>query len=216
LGEQRMNTPETSLTLSAARSTGLIDFETAVVVSPMIYPAQPRLVVTGAKPYPSMTVELVPLMYIRQPEYWGIEVIGSASGLVPAHVPIPVPYSVELDLTGIGGTVGIEVIGASHTEQIALAPEETTQFVGAVEGGRFRPMYPASVRTLSLRLTTASIKDDASAEDREIDLSRYEGSILRVLGRHEGGWFYSATVVEEVRESILSIVARQVLAGRAS
>jgi hypothetical protein len=211
-----MNASEPSSMLSAARSTGLIDFETAVVVSPMIYPPQPRLVVTGTKPYPSMTVELVPLMYIRQPEYWGIEVIGSASGLVPAHVPIPVPYSVELDLTGIAGTLGIEVIGASHTQQIPLAPEETTQFVGSVEGGRFRPLHPASAQHLSLRLTTASVKDDASAEDREIDLSRYDGSILRVLGRHEGGWIHSATIVEEVRESILSIVARQVLAGPAS
>lgn len=209
-----MNAPQTHL--PPAQSTGLIDFESAVVVSPMIYPPQPRLVVSGKKPYPSMAVELVALTYIRQPEYWGIEVIGSASGLVPVHVPVATPYTVELDVGDVTGTVGIEVIGASHTQQLPLAPEESTQFVGTVEGNQFRPMYPASVAGHPLRLTTASVKDDAGAEGHEIDLGRYEGSILRVLGRHEGGWIHSAVIVEQVQESILSIVARRAFADRAS
>lgn len=210
-----MNAPEShpSISLPPSKSTGLIDFETAAVISPMIYPPQPRLVVTGAKPYPGMTVELVPLTYMRQPEYWGIEVIGSSRGLVPVHLPAPMPYTVELDIRGVTGTIGVEVIGASHTEQLPLVPQEGTEFVGTVEGNRFRPLYPDSARALSLRLTTAGVKDDAGAEAGEIDLAPYGRSMLRVLGRHEGDWVHSAVIAEEVPDSILSIVARRVLAA---
>ena len=34
------------------------------------------LIVKGKKPYLNMRVLLAPLIYARQPEYWGIEVIG--------------------------------------------------------------------------------------------------------------------------------------------
>jgi hypothetical protein len=34
----------------------------------------------------------------------------------------PVPYRVELDLVGITGTEGVEVIGASHTEKVSVTP----------------------------------------------------------------------------------------------
>ncbi len=211
-----MNVPEShpSMSLPPAKSTGLIDFETATVISPMIYPPQPRLVVSGSKPYPSMTVQLVPMTYLRQPEYWGIEVIGSSAGLAPVQLPVSVPYTVELDIRHCTGTVGLEVIGATHTELIPLVPEESAEYVGIVEHQRFRPLYPDSAGDVPVRLTTAGLKDDAGAESREIDLTRYEGSLLRVRGRHEGGWIHSAQIVEEVRDSILSIVARRVFADR--
>jgi hypothetical protein len=165
----------------AAKSTGLIEFETAEVISQMIYPPRPVLVVTGTKPYPAMKVELVPLTYIRQPEYWGIE-----------------------------------VIGANQSKQMPVATEDATSVVGTVEGGRFRPLYSTWITEQSLRLTTASVKDDSGPEVHEIDVSQYDGSILRVLGHHEKGWIYSATIAEQVRDSILAIVARQVFPDRAS
>src|SRR5687768_12462600 len=85
----------------------LIDFERADVISPMIYPPQPRLVVSGRKPYP-MTVALMPLTYVRRPEYWGIEVVGMTAG-TGGPTPMPaitnIPYVVELDLAGCVGTI---------------------------------------------------------------------------------------------------------------
>src|SRR6478735_9158601 len=100
--------------LPPASSARLIDFERADVISPMIYPPKPRLVVNGLKPYP-MTVELVPLAYVHRPEYWGIEVVGTTAG-TGGPIPMPaitnIPYAVELDLAGCVGTVGVEVIGA--------------------------------------------------------------------------------------------------------
>src|SRR5690242_19122009 len=109
--------------LPPAQSCGLIDFERADAVSLMIYPPPPpTLVVAGQKPWANMTVSLNPLRYVQQPEYWGIEVVGC---MPPIGQPAIVPYVVELILTGVVGTRGIEVIGASHTEKIELAPAPT-------------------------------------------------------------------------------------------
>jgi hypothetical protein len=98
----------------------LIDFERADVITPMIYPPQPRLVVTGVLPYP-MDVSLVPLMYVSRPQWWGIQVVGS-TGPGPTATPAitAIPYTVELDLQGISGTKGIEVIGATNSERIPV------------------------------------------------------------------------------------------------
>jgi len=119
--------------LPPAQTSRLIDFERADVISLMIYPPPPPLlVVSGRKPFANMKVTLNPLRYVRQPEYWGIEVVGC---MPPIGQPAIIPYVVELDLTGITGTMGIEVIGASHTERIELAGAagETEQPAGAVE-----------------------------------------------------------------------------------
>jgi len=78
------------------------------------------LVVSGTKPYLNMQVALSPLVYVRQPEYWGIEVIGSLPGL---GLPALAPYIVSLPLDGIHGSIGIEVIGANQTQFINLPPK---------------------------------------------------------------------------------------------
>jgi hypothetical protein len=199
--------------LPPAQSGRLMDFETAEVISQMIYPPRPVLIVSGHKPYQSMTVELVPLTYIRQPPFWGIEVVGKAS-LPAGPTPMPaiaIPYTVELNLAGVTGSVGVEVIGATKTERLHVPTvEDASPYVGAVEHGRFRRMYPPWIDERYLRLTTMGVKDDAGPAAGEIDLSPYNGSILRVLGHYEDGWIYSATVVEQVPDSILGILARQV------
>lgn len=100
----------------------LIDFDRADVITPMIYPPQPRLVVSGTLPHPEMEVTLVPLVYVSAPPYWGVQVVGSLSA-EEAEGPmltIALPFSVELDLESCTGTVGVDVIGASRTEQIGV------------------------------------------------------------------------------------------------
>jgi hypothetical protein len=208
------NEPSQLPDLPPASCARLIDFERAVVISPMIYPPKPVLVVSGKKPYP-MTVELVPLTYVRRPEYWGIEVVGRTDGR-GGPTPMPaitnIPYVVELDLAGCVGTHGVEVIGASRTEKIPVTVEDNTQFVGSVKDGLFHPMTPSHARGQALKLTTAGVTEKIAPEARQIDLEPYNGSILRVTGQHENDWIYSATILEQVEaDSILSVVARQVL-----
>ena len=104
----------------------LIDFARAEVITPMIYPPQPRLVVQGVKPHPDVEVSLVPLAYVSQPPYHGIQVVAASTADGP-HVSQPianVPFSVELDLEGCTGSEGVEVIGETKTEQIAVPSGE--------------------------------------------------------------------------------------------
>jgi hypothetical protein len=48
------------------------------------------LIVSGVKPWITMDVRLMPLIYVVKPEYWGIEVIGCQSGI---GLPMEWPYT---------------------------------------------------------------------------------------------------------------------------
>ena len=102
--------------LKAPTSTSvrLINFTKARIV-PGIVNRTWILIVEGTKPCLNMTVRLIPLIYVKQPEYWGIEVTGTVPGFC---LPATAPYSVSLPLDGIIGTKGIEVIGAKKKKKI--------------------------------------------------------------------------------------------------
>ena len=99
-------------------SVRLINF-TRAEVRPGFIPNTWILIVSGTKPYANMTVRLSPLIYVRRPEFWGIEVIGSLSGI---GIPVTAPYTVSLPLDHTLGTIGIEVIGASRRKRIPVPP----------------------------------------------------------------------------------------------
>jgi len=102
-----------------AQSSRCLNFERAEVLTLESDPPQYLLNVSGTKPHLNMEVELVPLTYIRQPEYWGIEVVGSLRGV---GLPTPRRYTVSLPLTGFIGSQGIEVIGADRSGTIEVPP----------------------------------------------------------------------------------------------
>lgn len=104
--------------LPTPQSCRVIDFESARVFTLRTKPPRHVLVVRGEKPYFNMQVSLVPLVYIQQPEYWGIEVVGC---LPEVGLPAVTPYVVHLDLDSTMGTRGIEVIGASSSEKIDIS-----------------------------------------------------------------------------------------------
>lgn len=106
------------------RSCLLLDFDTAEILVLESDPPQYLLAVSGTKPYRNMEVKLAPLVYVRQPEYWGIEAIGCAAGLV---LPAEGPFSVTLPLAGVTGTKGVEVIGASRAERLGVPPAEAPE-----------------------------------------------------------------------------------------
>src|SRR5829696_2675019 len=99
-------------------SVRLINF-TRAEIHPGFVPNTWILVVSGKKPYANMTVRLSPLIYVRRPEFWEIEVIGSLPGI---GLPMTAPYTVSLQLDGILGTKGIEVVGATKRKRIPVPP----------------------------------------------------------------------------------------------
>ena len=150
----------------------LIDFAWAEVVTPMIYPPKPRLVVRGLKPQPDMEVSLVPLAYVSQPPYYGIQVVGTITADGPhASQPITsIPYYAELDLQGINGSEGVEVIGDTRTEQlpvstgVAVVPEQPS---AATEPAATEPA--ASEPAASEPAAAPAADTEPSAEARTID-----------------------------------------------
>jgi hypothetical protein len=101
-------------------SLRLIDFERTEIVTLESFPPQFVLRVAGTKPFLNMEVELVPLVFIQQPEYWGIEVVGHLRGGI--GLPVVTSYDVSIPLMGITGTRGVEVIGATRSERIEIPP----------------------------------------------------------------------------------------------
>jgi hypothetical protein len=99
------------------QSFRLIDFEKAEV-RPGFVPNTFFLIVTGSLPCANMQVELIPLVYIRRPEYWEIEVVARMAG--PICLPQIRPFTETLPLDGILGTQGIEVVGATRRECIRV------------------------------------------------------------------------------------------------
>jgi hypothetical protein len=102
-------------------SCRLVDFDQAQIVTLRSFPPQYVLHVSGTKPYLNMLVDLVPLVYIQQLEYWGIEVVGCLPGGI--GLPATAPYTAWINLSGITGTEGIEVIGARRSERLEVPPK---------------------------------------------------------------------------------------------
>jgi hypothetical protein len=101
-----------------------LDFDEAQVIALRSFPPQFILRVSGTKPYATMDVELVPFVYVRQPDYWEIEVVGS---LRTPGVPVAAPYAVSLPLAGRLGTRGIEVVGANRSQRIDVPAGQAPQ-----------------------------------------------------------------------------------------
>jgi len=84
-------------------------------------PFRSVLTVSGVLGNSRYQARLVPVTYVRQPEYWLIQVRACAVGDVGS--PVETPYKVSLDLTGVLGTQGIEVAGATRRQRIDVPPK---------------------------------------------------------------------------------------------
>ena len=100
--------------LQPASSARRISFDEAEVV-PGIVPDTYFLIVRGTAPCLNMSVSLLPLIYIRCPEFWGIEVVGTLPG--GFCLDTIKPYCVSIPLTGITGSKGIEVLGSNRSQR---------------------------------------------------------------------------------------------------
>jgi hypothetical protein len=97
-----------------------LDFRKAVV-APGETAGSMVLTVTGDKPRDAQggaKVKLQPLTYEVQPEYWKIEVLWDPENAI---FPVVTPFTVSLPLDGIQGAKGIEVIGQTKKQKIAIS-----------------------------------------------------------------------------------------------
>lgn len=77
--------------------------------------------VGGTQPYYNMRVELVPLMYVKQPEYWEIQLVGT---LLEVGLPATKPFNVALLLGPFIGKKGIEVVGGTKRKKLDIPPQQ--------------------------------------------------------------------------------------------
>ena len=188
--------------LPLSQSHRLLDFETAVVDTLETFPPQQVLRVAGSAPYPGMGITLEPRIYIQQPDFWGIEVVGILLELQP---PRRTPYAVELELSGSVGTQGIEVVGASRSQRITLTGGEnpgrtTVRLRGVVRDPGDWPLRGVAVRADpvgdELPESLATVTD---AEGR-YSMALARPGRYRVSARADG---YTATVTEtDISEEI--------------
>ncbi len=100
----------------SAQSVRVIAFEAARVHKG--FTGEWLLTVKGEVPCANMEVRLIPLVYVKCPDYWGIEVVG----ILPSGVCLTAmkPYEITIPLTGIIGSKGIEVVGSNQSEKIEV------------------------------------------------------------------------------------------------
>lgn len=96
----------------------LIDFERAKIVRGIIEDTW-FLIVGGKKPWLAMKMSLNPVVYVRRPKYWRIDVVGCLDGI---SAPVMGPYLVDRQLTpGDGmGTKGVELFGAGKSKKLKI------------------------------------------------------------------------------------------------
>lgn len=83
------------------------------------------LVVHGTAPCANMNVTLEPAVYIRQPQWWRVEAVGTLPGGI--CLTSIREYTATLPVAQATGTQGIELVGKGYSERIPIhqgAPDE--------------------------------------------------------------------------------------------
>ncbi|QKP78707.1 hypothetical protein HT051_04090 [Methyloligella sp. GL2] len=76
-------------------------------------------IVSGTKPWATMEVSLVPLIYVAQPDYWEIEVVGCQNGV---GLPVEAPYSEFMEVQDMGKK-GVAFVGTGKPEPFDVPPK---------------------------------------------------------------------------------------------
>lgn len=74
------------------------------------------LMAWGEKPYKAMEVEIVPMIYVRRPEWWQVDIVGSLKGDRETSA-VTGEYFVSREIW-FWGTKGIEVRGKDFIHRI--------------------------------------------------------------------------------------------------
>ena len=79
-------------------------------------------------------------------------------------------------------------------------------FVGIVENGEFRSLWPVQSAIGTTELTSIRPQEARSPESGKVDLSEFEGKTIAVQGNDQGGWIYSASVIDAGGPIITALV----------
>ncbi len=78
-----------------------------------------------------------------------------------------------------------------------------SKFLGIVRDNKFQPLEASSSLNSSVRLTRINMAAGGSPENREIDLTEYEGNAIMVEGTPSGKWIYQAEIVDRLDQFLL-------------
>jgi hypothetical protein len=102
--------------LKPASGSHLLDISSAEL-RPGFFKGTYFLIVQGTKPWITMVVSFSPRIYIRQPDYWEIEVVGTQFGI---GLPQTAPFIHAEDVSRSVGTKGVDVVGNNQTIRLPL------------------------------------------------------------------------------------------------
>lgn len=80
------------------------------------------------------------------------------------------------------------------------------QFLGIVREGAFEMLLPDYAPAGAVRLTTLKVHESRAPESAEVDLSKYEGQAVMVVGYDEGDWIYEAAIVDQAGPILTTVV----------
>jgi hypothetical protein len=84
-----------------------------------------------------------------------------------------------------------------------------SQFLGVVQNSEFQQLMPQPGPGDAARFTSIKPQEARPPESGKLDLSKHEGEAVMIRGQDQGGWIYSAEVVDEAGP-ILTVVVRKV------
>ena len=103
---------------ASAKDCTAIDFSTAELAR-----AHDRVLlrITGEAPHAGMSIEVRPVLYVMQPDYWQMALVACGPKGVKADGP-PVTYSAEINVSGSVGRKGVVLSGTpgAKTKRLEL------------------------------------------------------------------------------------------------
>lgn len=95
----------------------LVSFDYAYVIPGIVNGTWFAFVCGEARCF-NMSVTLQPLIYVKKPEYWEIQVIGCVGEIC---LPAQRPYYAGLDVTNFLGHKGIEIVGSNRSKKFEIS-----------------------------------------------------------------------------------------------
>jgi hypothetical protein len=83
---------------------------------------------------------------------------------------------------------------------------QSTQFLGIVENGKFHLLEPPQTAGESLRFTSMAMQESRPPESAELDLAEYEGIAILITGHGDSGWVYSAEIIDQATPIVTELV----------